>query len=77
MKKFVGYEACTGLQYASDKQILSAITSSSTNLSHAFYTARMGSNISNGVIDGHARVFGVTSPRLVDAIRGGSQCRAI
>lgn len=72
MKNFVGYETCTGLQYASDKHILSAITSSSTTLSHAFHTARMGSNISNGVIDGHARVFGVNRLRLVDAIPGGS-----
>lgn len=60
-------EVYPGLSVTSDEEILSVIKSSINPVWHASCTAPMGTDISNGVTDGHGRVFGVSGLRVVDA----------
>lgn len=67
ISEVIEYEAYPGEEFKSDEQIFEIIKESVNTVWHASCTARMGTNISNGVIDGHTRVFGVEGVRVVDS----------
>lgn len=63
-----GPEYFPGLEYQTDAQILDVIRNSMMTIYHASCTCKMGlQNDSMAVVDSHARVFGVTGLRVVDA----------
>lgn len=53
-------------QYASDATLLAAAIERMAIQSHAVGTARMGTNISNGVVDGNLKVFGLQNVYIGD-----------
>lgn len=63
----IAYEVSPGTSISTDAQILSAYQLGLSTVWHAACSARMGTDISNSVADGHGRVFGVTGLRVVDA----------
>lgn len=60
-------EVYSGSSVSSDAEILSAFQLGASPAWHTACSARMGTNISNAVADGHGRVFGVKGLRVVDA----------
>ncbi|TVY83212.1 Versicolorin B synthase [Lachnellula suecica] len=69
IKKIInGPEFSPGAAVTSDAAILAVIEASATSISHAAGTCKMGkSTDSLAVVDNHAKVFGVTGLRVVDA----------
>jgi choline dehydrogenase len=64
----VAPEYYPGLNVSTDDEILTLIRRSFNTVSHATSTCKMGkSNDSLAVVDNHARVFGVSKLRVVDA----------
>jgi choline dehydrogenase-like flavoprotein len=63
-----GGEFAPGSEVTSDAAILEVIKQSATTISHAAGTCKMGkADDPLAVVDSHARVFGVTGLRVVDA----------
>ena len=56
----------TPADYATDETLLSAALSDMTIQSHIVGTARIGTNISNGVVDGNLKVFGLNNVYIGD-----------
>jgi choline dehydrogenase len=56
----------TPAQYASDATLLAAASSSITLQAHIVGTARMGTDISNGVVDGNLKMFGLDNVYIGD-----------
>jgi choline dehydrogenase len=64
----IGPEYFPGLNVSTDDEILNIIRQSFNTVSHATSTCKMGKSTDPlAVVDNHARVFGVSNLRVVDA----------